>query len=289
MTCLDENDTSPTFKLDEISLSLSESYLPGHALGSVTAEDADSANSNGGLTYSLGLEAQKLMSIDSKTGAITLTKPIDREQQSEVQVEVIVTDGVHTNMWKKTIEVSCSYFLFKPTCFNHVNSSLQVEDVNDNAPVFDPPHFSFDVPETATRGAVVGRIHAEDADASTFARVSYRLISEYGSDTFQVDPTSGVITLAGSNAAVLDHEKAEHYVLVAAASDGGSPPLTSTATVYINVIDVNDNPPQLEKALYSVSVPEDAAIGTVLEKIVASDADSGKNVKSIIVPYSYFN
>ncbi len=72
--------------------------------------------------------------------------------------------------------------------------------MNDNPPEFDSPHFSFDVPESAGRGAVVGRIRAADPDApgSAFSRVSYRLVSEYGSDTFRVDPDSGVITLAGS-------------------------------------------------------------------------------------------
>ncbi len=73
---------------------------------------------------------------------------------------------------------------------------------------------------------------------------------------------------------ILDHERTEHYVLVASASDAGSPPLTATATVYVNVLDVNDEPPKLEKALYSVSVPEDAPAGTVLQRIAATDEDS---------------
>ncbi len=60
---------------------------------------------------------------------------------------------------------------------------------------------------------------------------------------------------------------------MASASDGGSPPQTATATIYINVIDVNDNAPDLDRALYSVSVPEDAPTGTTLERILASDAD----------------
>ena len=180
VTCLDETDSPPRFLRDEIDVRLSESFLPGRALGSVSAKDPESAGGSpaGGLTYALGAEAAAFMDVDPATGALTLRKPIDRETQPELEVEVRVTDGVHEDVWRRT---------------------LAVEDMNDNAPAFDSPYFSFDVPETASRGAVVGRIRAADPDApgSLFSRVSYRLVSEYGSDTFRIDPDSGVITLAG--------------------------------------------------------------------------------------------
>ncbi len=153
---------------------------------------------------------------------------------------------------------------------------MQIEDANDNAPVFSSPTFSFDVSELADRGAIVGRLSASDDDADpAHSVISYRLVpSQWGGDAFAVDAVTGIVTLAASGR--LDREKtAEHYVLTAAAADGASLPLTATAVIYVNVVDENDNPPQLEKALYEVEVAEDTPVGSVIEKIVATDPDEG--------------
>ncbi len=215
---MDENDTPPSFHSDgSVDIKLSEAFLAGHTVGTVPADDPDSnARSGGfGLTYSLGLETQAFLSVDPGTGVLTLNQPIDREEHAEVEMEVMVSDGVHSDVWKKVLQVPKRHFSQfdchqcrqkKPVMFenaipvlNVIGFANQVEDINDNAPVFDSPHFSFDVLESSGRGAVVGRIHAADADAegTAFSRVSYRLISEYGSDTFDIDPDLGVITLAG--------------------------------------------------------------------------------------------
>jgi hypothetical protein len=82
--------------------------------------------------------------------------------------------------------------------------NFQVQDVNDNAPMFETPSFSFDILENAERGAIVGRVEATDLDrGSAASRISYTFISDWGIDTFSLDPTSGVITLSGNS---LDHE-----------------------------------------------------------------------------------
>ena len=76
--------------------------------------------------------------------------------------------------------------------------------MNDNAPTFETPTFSFDILENAERGAIVGRVEASDLDrGSAASRISYSFISDWGMDTFSLDPTSGVITLSGNS---LDHE-----------------------------------------------------------------------------------
>ena len=75
-----------------------------------------------------------------------------------------------------------------------------------------------------------------------------------------LDPASGIISLSGS---ALDHESIEHYILTVSASDSGNPVLTATATVYVNVKDINDNPPIIEKSLYEVNIAEDLPIGKI--------------------------
>ena len=251
VTCLDENDTAPKFD-ENMNILLSEAFLPGHHVATAKAIDDDL---NSILTYSLGLVTQSFMKIDSQTGDLTLTQSIDREQYESAEVVIIVSDGLQTTEWKRNI---------------------YVQDVNDNAPEFPAPQFSFDIPESAERGAFVGKIEAVDDDLAEDSQITYTFISDWGGDTFSIDPTSGIITLSGNN---LDHEEIEHYILTVSASDSGEPVLTATSTVYINVKDVNDNPPVVEKSLYEVSAAEDVPIGESILQVKATDADSDANTE----------
>jgi hypothetical protein len=67
----------------------------------------------------------------------------------------------------------------------------------------------------------------------------------------------------------------EHYILIVSASDAGEPALTATTTIYVNVKDVNDNPPEIEKSLYEITVDEDVDVGTSILKLRVTDKDSG--------------
>ena len=99
--------------------------------------------------------------------------------------------------------------------------------------MFSEPKYSFDVYESAKKGAIVGRVEAHDADGFlAYHQVTYSLASEWGADTFSLDPISGVMTVSALG---LDHEDIEHFVLIVSAKDGGDPPQTATATVYVNV------------------------------------------------------
>ena len=251
ITCLDENDTAPKFD-ENMNIFLSEAFLPGHQIATVKAIDDDL---NSILTYSLGLTSQSFMKIDSQTGELSLTQSVDRELYENVELSIMVSDGVQTSEWKRLVEV---------------------QDVNDNAPVFPTPQFSFDILESAERGAFVGKIEATDEDATDDSQITYTFISDWGADTFSIDPTSGIITLSGNN---LDHEEIEHYILTVSASDAGKPVLTATSTVYVNVKDVNDNPPAVEKSLYEITVSEDVPIGQSIAQVKAHDADSDLNTQ----------
>ena len=245
---LDENDSAPIFGNDLV-LKLSEAFLPGQHLSNIRATDDDL---DPVLKYSLDLRSQTFMAIDENSGAMSMIQSIDREEFEYFELTVTASDGVHSANWTRRLEV---------------------EDMNDNAPTFSRAHFSFDVAESATRGAIVGRIDAEDLDKEpNFRQVSYSLVSDWGSDTFSIDPNTGVITL--SSATGLDFERLQHYVLIAQASDAGNPPLTATCTVYINVVDLNDNPPVMRRAVYEAGVGEDVAPGVSVLTIEATDADS---------------
>lgn len=131
---------------------------------------------------------------------------------------------------------------------------FQILDVNDNPPEFEEAQYSFQILEGSAKGTPIGRIRAIDIDADLKnRRVSYSLISEWGSDRFSLDPSTGLFSLSASE---LDAEELPYYVLVASASDEGVPTLTATTTVFINVVNVNDNPPKFSKAIFQGTVKE---------------------------------
>ncbi len=107
---------------------------------------------------------------------------------------------------------------------------------------FKPHHFSFIT------------VLAHDADASAEIRYSLEPAvdhKEYQASTsvFSIDPYSGVITTL----VLLDRETVSEYRLNVVASDNGSPPLTATTQVYIDVMDYNDNPPIFAEDPYLAS------------------------------------
>ena len=74
----------------------------------------------------------------------------------------------------------------------------------------------------------------------------------------------------------------EHYILIVSASDAGDPPLTATTTIYVNVKDVNDNPPDIEKTVYEINVAENVDVGASIMHIHVTDKDSGNARRPVL-------
>ncbi|XP_025832861.1 cadherin-related tumor suppressor-like [Agrilus planipennis] len=148
----------------------------------------------------------------------------------------------------------------------------EVTDTNDNTPVFSESAYSFDIPENAGRGSKVGQIKATDPDLGINAQVTYTVISDWANDIFSLNPQTGVFTLT----ARLDYEEVQHYILVVQAQDAGHPPLSSTVTIYCNVLDLNDNAPLFDPMSYSNEIFENVSISTAVVTVSATDMDSGE-------------
>lgn len=73
----------------------------------------------------------------------------------------------------------------------------------------------------------------------------------------------------------------QHYILVVQATDGGTPVLSSTVTVYCNVVDLNDNAPIFETGPHAADIVENATVGTPVLTVTAQDLDSGDNGRVI--------
>ena len=76
----------------------------------------------------------------------------------------------------------------------------------------------------------------------------------------------------------MDYEsQPQGFQLNVRARDGGSPPLSRSVQVHINLIDVNDNPPRFFAASYQETVSEDVAVGHSITTVNAHDPDAGEN------------
>jgi protocadherin-16/23 len=136
---------------------------------------------------------------------------------------------------------------------------LHVTDVNDNAPAFDRHLYQPEpLPEVALPGSFVVRVTAQDPDQGANGQVTYSLAPGTHARWFSIDPTSGIITTAAS----LDYELEPQPQLIVVATDGGLPPLSSSATVSVALQDVNDNEPQFQRTFYNASLPEGTQPGT---------------------------
>lgn len=131
-----------------------------------------------------------------------------------------------------------------------------VDDVNDNAPVFEKPSYVADVDETAEIEIEVLTVSAMDADVGVNKRITYT-IQDQTFALFTVDSKTGKI----STSAAMDCDLNPHPSFVVVATDGGDPPLMSSAQVTINVQDVNDKEPEFEASFYSIKIAENRRIG----------------------------
>ncbi|XP_035916489.1 cadherin-related tumor suppressor [Anopheles stephensi] len=246
---LDKNDSPPKFQNLPLVFSVSEDLAVGQTVARITATDPDTL---GKLEYTLLAGDAPKFVLGRETGLLKLRDTLDRETEDSYRFKVSVTDGIQST--ETTI-------------------TIQVTDTNDNPPVFAEPAYSFDIPENALRGFHVGVIGATDPDVGTNAAVTYTVISDWANDVFSLNPQTGIFTLT----ARLDYEEVQHYILVVQAQDNGYPSLSSTVTVYCNVVDLNDNAPIFDPMSYSNEIFENAPINSDVVTVSATDIDSGSN------------
>ncbi|KFB39729.1 AGAP007924-PA-like protein [Anopheles sinensis] len=246
---LDKNDSPPKFQNLPTVFSVSEDLAVGQTVARIAATDPDTL---GKLEYTLLKGDTAKFTLERETGLLKLGDTLDRETEDSYRLTVSVTDGIQST---------------------EMTITVQVTDTNDNPPVFTEPAYSFDIPENAQRGFHFGVIAATDPDVGTNAAVTYTVISDWANDVFSLNPQTGIFTLT----ARLDYEEVQHYILVVQAQDNGFPSLSSTVTVYCNVVDLNDNAPIFDPMSYSNEIFENAPINSDVVTVSATDIDSGAN------------
>ncbi|XP_013816975.2 protocadherin beta-15-like [Apteryx mantelli] len=260
----DINDHSPVFPEEQVTFKIPETSEPGSRFPLEGARDLD-VGSNSLQAYSIAPENEyfsvsfRSQSRGGKSVELVLEKPLDREEQPEVAFNLIATDGG------------------SPPRSGTAQIRIVVLDANDNAPVFTQEVYDGQVLENAAEDSVVLRVVATDADVGANGEIRYSFGQAVGHShsAFKIDPVSGEIRVTQR----LDFEAAEKHELSVRASDGGG--LSALCKVVVEVVDVNDNAPELVVSSFSSPLAESALPGTVVGLFVVKDRDAGDNGKVV--------
>ncbi|XP_038157749.1 protocadherin alpha-8-like isoform X12 [Cyprinodon tularosa] len=157
------------------------------------------------------------------------------------------------------------------------NIGVEILDINDHSPIFSEAEKILEISESALPGAKFQLKPARDLDSGQFSIQQYKLSQN---DHFRLevrdkedDGKIPILILQKS----LDREAAGSHTLLLTALDGGKPSKSGDMKIYINVLDINDNPPIFAMNVYSVTLTENAPFGTTVIKINATDLDDGQN------------
>uniref|UniRef100_H2Q7M1 Protocadherin-8 n=1 Tax=Pan troglodytes TaxID=9598 RepID=H2Q7M1_PANTR len=218
----DENDNAPLFTRPVYEVSVRENNPPGAYLATVAARDRDLGR-NGQVTYRL-LEAEvgraggavsTYVSVDPATGAIYALRSFDYETLRQLDVRIQASDGG------------------SPQLSSSALVQVRVLDQNDHAPVLVHPapangSLEVAVPGRTAKDTVVARVQARDADEGANGELAFELQQQEPREAFAIGRRTGEILLTGD---LSQEPPGRVFRALLVISDGGRPPLTTTATV----------------------------------------------------------
>ncbi|NWX59423.1 PCDGK protein, partial [Promerops cafer] len=274
----DINDNDPVFPSSQARLEISESVAAGARFPLESAQDPD-VGINSLQTYQLSANPNFALDVQtrvdgSKYAELVLEKELDREEQRELNLVLTALDGG------------------SPPRSAHVQIHIDVVDANDNAPVFNQSTYKASVRENTPSGTLVARISAYDLDDGPNGDIVYSFSSHTPAkvrELFALDSATGELRVKGQ----LDYEETKLYEIYLQAKDKGAVPGVAHCKVLVEVVDVNDNAPEVTVTSVYSPVPEDAAPGTVVALLSVTDLDSHDNglvnLKHILVQVSDVN
>ncbi|GAB5566815.1 protocadherin beta-15-like [Prionailurus iriomotensis] len=258
----DINDNSPVFPEAEMILKIMENTLPGAVFPLKNARDLD-VGVNNVQNYTIYPNSHfHVLTRNSGEGRkypeLVLDKALDREQQPEFRLTLMAVDGGTPPKTGTTLVL------------------IDVLDINDNAPEFVQPLYRVQILENSPLGSLIVTVSARDLDTGINGEVVYSFF--YGDEeitrTFALNELTGEIKIIRK----LDFEKIKSYELDIKASDGAG--LSGKCTVVIEVVDINDNTPEMTVASLISSIPENSP-ETTIALFSIQDPDSGENGRMV--------
>ncbi|KAF1391651.1 hypothetical protein PFLUV_G00044300 [Perca fluviatilis] len=248
----DDNDNAPQFSEKRYVVQVPEDMAPNKEILQVTATDQD-RGSNAVVHFSImSGNTRGQFYIDAQTGKMDLVSHLDYEANKEYTIRIRAQDGGRPPLSNISGLVT-----------------VQVLDVNDNAPIFVSTPFQATVLENVPLGYSIIHIQAVDADSGDNSRLEYLLTETTPNFPFSINNSTGWIVVA----AELDRESVDFYNFGVEARDHGYPVMSSSASISMTILDVNDNNPEFTQKAYYMRLNEDAAVGTSVVTVSAVDQD----------------
>ncbi|XP_063130381.1 protocadherin-17 isoform X6 [Rattus norvegicus] len=270
---IDSNDNSPVFEAPSYLVELPENAPLGTVVIDLNATDADEGP-NGEVLYSFSSyvpdRVRELFSIDPKTGLIRVKGNLDYEENGMLEIDVQARD-----LGPNPIPAHCKV-------------TVKLIDRNDNAPSIGFVSVRQGaLSEAAPPGTVIALVRVTDRDSGKNGQLQCRVLGGGGtggggglggpgSVPFKLEENyDNFYTVVTDRP--LDRETQDEYNVTIVARDGGSPPLNSTKSFAVKILDENDNPPRFTKGLYVLQVHENNIPGEYLGSVLAQDPDLGQN------------
>ncbi|XP_053422640.1 protocadherin beta-12-like [Nycticebus coucang] len=258
----DINDHSPVFLEKEMLLEIPENSPVGAVFLLESAKDLD-AGVNAVKSYTISPNSHfhikmRVNPDNRKYPELVLDNALDYEEQPELKFILTALDGG------------------SPPRSGTAFVLVMVVDINDNSPQFEKTFYEVTIPENNVLGSLVVTVSAWDLDSGINGEISYSFSHASGDirKTFEINQKSGDVRLKAS----LDFEAIDSYSIIIQATDGGG--LFGKSTVRIQVMDVNDNAPEIAVSSITSPIPENWP-ETVAMVFSIRDKDSGENGKMV--------
>ena len=255
----DVNDNAPQIQVTLPQTKVKENMKVGSYIAHLSPSDRDS-DANSDITCSVVDNDHFVLQEFPNLGSVLkviLNERLDYERARTEVVNVTCRDSG------------------TPPLSNSTAFTLQVLDVNDNAPVFERPEYGAHIAEGNHIGEFVTQIQAKDPDDGDNGNVTYGLIDN-PQGRFSINPLSGVIKAIEE----LDREATAIYKLTVLARDRGSPSLSASVLVTVAVDDINDNPPSFPVPVMEMRIMENSPQNSIVGTVRAQDPDTGLNTKN---------
>ncbi|XP_075715464.1 protocadherin gamma-C5-like [Rhinoderma darwinii] len=274
----DVNDNAPDITFSSTLYNIPENAPLETVLGFINVRDKDSGK-NGEIKLDLSPNVPFKIKQMKKRYALVTDGNLDREETSQYTIELTASD------------------LGSPPLYSKTSVTLSVSDLNDNAPVFTQSTYNAFITENSDPGTLLCTVSATDLDEGVNSNLVYSIVES------QIDGSSvsSFVYIHSSDGNIyaqrsFDYEHIQVLQVTIKVEDSGSPQLSSTVSIFIFILDTNDNPPTLlypehsEDLIVQERIPKSTSAGYLVTKLSAVDLDSGHNAWlffTLIDPINY--